>query len=171
MEGERVIVFHPFRLDCINEQLWRGEQRIPLRPKPFAILHYLAEHADTLVTKAALRAAVWGTTKVTEGVLKGYLRDLRQVLGDDAAAPRFIETVARRGYRFIAPLTTAPLAHRSRVQVQGSKTVPIPGPQRSTPGFVGREAELTQLQSWLAQALGGERRLIFVTGESGIGKT
>ena len=82
-----------------------GEQPLPLRPKPFAILRYLVAHADTLVTKADLRAAVWGKTQVAEGVLKGYLRDLRQVLGDDAAAPRFIETVARRGYRFIAPLT------------------------------------------------------------------
>src|SRR3954462_3944239 len=104
MEAERLIVFHPFRLDLRNEQLWLGEQQLPLRPKPFAILRSLVEHADTLVTKAELRAAVWGNTQVTEGVLKGYLRDLRQALGDDAAAPRFIETVARRGYRFIAPL-------------------------------------------------------------------
>src|SRR5262245_47574982 len=115
MDGERLIVFHPFRLDLQNERLWRGERQIPLRPKPFAILRYLVEHADTFVTKAELRTVVWGKTQVTEGVLKGYLRDLRQVLGDDAAAPRFIETVARRGYRFIAPLTIdAPLVSGSQ---------------------------------------------------------
>ena len=101
------LFFYPFRLDPRNERLWRGEQQIPLRPKPFAILRYLVEHADTLVTKAELRAAVWGNTQVDRGVLKGYLRDLRQVLGDDAAAPRFIETVARRGYRFIGKVASS----------------------------------------------------------------
>ncbi len=105
MESEVCLRFHPFRLDLTNERLWRGEQPVPLRPKPFAILRYLVAHADTLVPKADLLAAVWQHTHVAEGVLRGYIRDLRAVLGDDPAAPRFIETVERRGYRFIAPLT------------------------------------------------------------------
>src|SRR5262245_28373869 len=138
MDAERLILFQPFRLDPVNEQLWRGEQRIALRPKPFAILCYLVEHADHLVTKADLRAAVWGKTQVAEGVLKGYLRDLRRVLGDDAAAPRFIETVARRGYRFIAPVTTAP-------PMQGSEFTA----QSLGPAFLGREADLEQLHQGL----------------------
>src|SRR5712692_6466823 len=167
MESEQLIFFHPFRLDLPNERLWRGEQQLPLRPKPFAILRDLVEHADTLVTKADLQAAVWGKTQVAEGVLKGYLRDLRRVLGDDAAAPRFIETVTRRGYRFIAPLAPSPLPVSSfKFQVSSSTH-----PQLPTPRPVGREAELAQLHGWLEQARGGERQVVFVSGEAGIGKT
>jgi len=92
VESTACLLFHPFRLDLTNERLWRGEQLVPLRPKPFALLRYLVEHADHLVTKADLRAAVWGQTQAAEGVLKGYIRDLRRVLGEDPAAPRFIET-------------------------------------------------------------------------------
>ena len=63
---------------------------------------YLVEHPDRLVTKEELLQAVWPNTYVSEGLLSTYIRDLRAVLGDDPAAPRFIETVVRRGYRFIA---------------------------------------------------------------------
>ena len=134
MESEACLLFHPFHLDLINEQLWRGEQRIALRPKPFALLRYLVEHADTLVTKADLRAAVWGKTHVAEGVLRGYIRDLRQVLGDDPAVPRFIETVDRRGYRFIAPVTTAP-AVASRQSPVGGQHRMIPYCQLTSDGW------------------------------------
>ncbi len=172
MESEACILFHPFRLDPVNERLWRGEQPLPLRPKPFAILRYLVAHADTLVTKAELLAAVWQHTHVAEGVLRGYIRDLRAVLGDDPAAPRFIETVERRGYRFIAPLTPNSQPVSSfKFQVSSSKSKPAPSLQPLTPSIVGREAELEQLHGWLEQARGGERQIVFVTGEPGIGKT
>ena len=107
MTSEAIIHFPPFRLDCATEQLWQGTQQIPLRPKPFAVLRYLAQHPNRLVTKEELLKAVWPETCVSEGLLHTYIRDLRQALRDDPEAPRFIETVARRGYRFIASLTTA----------------------------------------------------------------
>lgn len=91
----------------MNEQLWWGSQLLPLRPKPFAVLSYLATHPHRLVTKEELLKAVWPDVRVSEGILHTYVRDLRQVLGEDSEAPRIIETVARRGYRFIAPLTTS----------------------------------------------------------------
>jgi DNA-binding winged helix-turn-helix (wHTH) protein len=102
--SEAVSPFPPFPLDCITEQLWRGSQVLPLRPKSFAVLHYLAEHPHRLVTKEELLKAVWLETYVSAGLLHAYIRDLRDLLGDDRQAPRCIETVARRGYRFIAPL-------------------------------------------------------------------
>src|SRR5207249_9929434 len=80
-------------------------------------------------------------------------------------------TVHRRGYRFIAPLTTAQPVQGSRFKVQGSTSEPVPSPQHPTPNLVGREAELGQLHRWLEKALAGERQLVFVTGEPGIGKT
>ena len=101
------IEFPPFRLDLTNQELWRGAERIPLRAKPFAVLAYLAANPTRLVLRAELVNAVWPDTRVGEAVLRGYVRELRALLGDDAAAPRFIETVARRGYRFVAPVASA----------------------------------------------------------------
>jgi DNA-binding winged helix-turn-helix (wHTH) protein len=169
MSVKAEIFFPPFRLDSQNEQLWREEQLIALRPKTFAILRSLAEHPGRLVKKDELVRAVWGEKRVSEEGLRDYLREIRQALGDDATAPRFVATVRGRGYRFLPAVTTAP--------VQGSK-FPVPsldaqpsarGAQHSV--LVGREAELAQMHGWLEQAVNGERQLIFVTGEPGIGKT
>ena len=77
---------------------------VELRPKAFGVLRYLAEHAGRLVTKEALLDAVWGQTLVSEATLTGCLREIRMALGDNARAPQFIETVHRRGYRFIAKI-------------------------------------------------------------------
>jgi DNA-binding winged helix-turn-helix (wHTH) protein/predicted ATPase len=161
MPAAALISFPPFWLDPVNKQLRRGTQPIALRPKPFAILQYLVERPGQLVTKEELLKAVWPDTCVSEGLLNTYIHDLRAVLGDDPAAPRFIETVVRRGYRFIAPLTTLPVAS-PRAQVQS----PAPAP-----ALVGRETELAQLYGWLERAVAGERQVVFVTGEPGIGKT
>jgi DNA-binding winged helix-turn-helix (wHTH) protein len=99
-------LFVRFRCDWGNECLWRGKQRVALTPKAFAVLRYLVEHSGQLVTKGELLNAVWPDVSVSEGVLKFCMREIRKALGNDAQAPRFIETLHRRGYRFIAPLTT-----------------------------------------------------------------
>jgi DNA-binding winged helix-turn-helix (wHTH) protein len=78
------IVFPPFRLDPVNEQLWRENHLVPLGPKTFAVLRFLVEHAGRLVTKEELLKGVWPDTRVSEGILKGHIRDLRDVLGDDS---------------------------------------------------------------------------------------
>ena len=84
-----------------NECLWQGPQAIPLRPKAFAVLKLLVEHSGQLVTKRQLLETVWPATFVSDAVLKASIRQLREVMGDDAASPRYIETAHRRGYRFI----------------------------------------------------------------------
>jgi DNA-binding winged helix-turn-helix (wHTH) protein/predicted ATPase len=172
MPAATYLCFGSYRLDLENECLWRGTQVVPLRPKPFAVLRYLVEHAGRLVAKAELLHAVWPETVVSTEVLKGYIHDLRTVLGEEAEAPRFIETVARRGYRFIAPLTTsAPPVSSSTFQVSSLAASPAPSSPPRASLIVGREAELRQLQSWFEQALGGKRQVVCVTGEAGIGKT
>src|SRR5262245_28906593 len=108
---DRQFVFPPFRLDPVNEQLWQGEDLVPLRPTLFAVLRHLVEHAGRLVPREELRKAVWPATVVSESVLRGTIRELREVLGDDAIAARFVETVPHRGYRFVAPLTAAHADH------------------------------------------------------------
>ena len=94
--------FGPFRLDRVNECLWQGKQAIALKPKAFAVLRYLVEHPGRLVSKNELLDAVWSDAVVSEGVLKFCVREIRKALGDNARSPRFIETLHRRGYRFIA---------------------------------------------------------------------
>jgi DNA-binding winged helix-turn-helix (wHTH) protein len=97
--------FADFRLDPTNARLWQGAQVIALTPKVFDVLHYLVTHADRLVTKDALLDAVWPETAVSDGVVRMAIGDLRRALGDTAQAPRYIATVQRRGYRFVAPVT------------------------------------------------------------------
>jgi predicted ATPase/DNA-binding winged helix-turn-helix (wHTH) protein len=169
--------FGPFRLDPAPPSLWRGDQLLPLPPKPLAVLAYLVGHAGHVVTKEALLEAVWPDTVVTEGVLKTCLGQIRQALGDQAKSPKYIATVHRRGYRFIASVAVA----------EGFQTTDIALPARSpafevqsqctmsvshTPALmVGRESELARLHQWWARALKGERQVVVVTGEAGIGKT
>ncbi|HXG22771.1 MAG TPA: winged helix-turn-helix domain-containing protein [Methylomirabilota bacterium] len=120
--------FPPYRLDIANEQLWREEQLIALRPKTFAILRYLVAHPNRLVTKEELLHAVWGDTLVSEEGLRDYLREIRHALGDDAEAPQFIETVRGRGYRFLPTITTQPVSS-SRFQVPSFTSSLVPSPQ------------------------------------------
>ena len=101
-------LFAPFRLDVSSEQLWREEEAIPLRPKTFAVLRYLVEHAGQLVTKDELLDTVWAGTIVSDTVLKSCIRELREALGDDVQTPQYIATAHRRGYRFIGQLSTLP---------------------------------------------------------------
>jgi DNA-binding winged helix-turn-helix (wHTH) protein/tetratricopeptide (TPR) repeat protein len=88
----------------------RDGEVVKLAPQPFRILTLLIDRAGTLVTRAALRDAVWGTETVVdfEHGLNTCIRQIRHALGDDAEVPRFIETVPRLGYRFIAPVTSLP---------------------------------------------------------------
>ncbi|MBI3301580.1 MAG: AAA family ATPase, partial [Deltaproteobacteria bacterium] len=171
------LVFPPFRLDLANECLWCGEERISLRGKTFAVLRCLLEHPGQLVTKEALLNAVWPDTYVGESALTICIRELRQALGDNPKTPQFIETVHRRGYRFIAPLTTTQPVVSSQYPVVSRKQSENSPPQLATDNWqlttplVGRDAELAQLHTWLSKALQGERQIIFVTGEPGIGKT
>jgi len=97
-----MIEFPPYRLDLRAERLWRGSQPIELRPKTWALLRYEAEHPDVLVSKEELVRAVWGPIAVSDDALTRTVAELRRRLGDDAHTPRVIETVHRRGFRFIA---------------------------------------------------------------------
>jgi DNA-binding winged helix-turn-helix (wHTH) protein/predicted ATPase len=165
MGNEKRIVFDPFCLDLANQQLWRGSQAIKLRPKAFAVLDHLIERPGQLVTKDDLLDAVWPGTFVGDAVLKVTIRQIRDALDDDPKAPRFIETAHRRGYRFIGQINEAGLP---LTQAPTAGSVPLP---LFSQKVVGREEALSRMYGWLAKSLGGERQILFVTGEAGIGKT
>ncbi|HJW94214.1 MAG TPA: winged helix-turn-helix domain-containing protein [Thermoanaerobaculia bacterium] len=96
--------FGPFTLDARSEVLLRGAERVPLQPQPMKVLLVLASRRGELVTRKELQSAVWsdGTFVDFEQGLNWCIKRIREVLGDDANQPRFIETVPRKGYRFIA---------------------------------------------------------------------
>lgn len=156
----------PLRVDPGNVCVWRGAEASQLTPKAFAVLWYLVEHPGRVITKDELFQAVWPGTVVSDGALTVCMSELRKALGDTAQAPQFIETVHRLGYRFIGPITPADASETT--VVAPLPPVPIAQPP---PVLVGRQAALTQLHTWLAQARSGVRQVVFVTGEPGIGKT
>jgi DNA-binding winged helix-turn-helix (wHTH) protein len=108
MPAQPLLRFGTYRLEGTSGQLWRHTRVVHLPPKAAAALWCLATQAGQVVTRAALLDTVWVGTVVSDAELTVCIRELRRVLGDDPQRPRYIETVHRRGYRFIAPVTTAP---------------------------------------------------------------
>jgi len=117
-----------------------------------------------LLTTNALLDDVWGHQYVTDSVLRTAISELRTVLEDDARKPRFIETVSRRGYRFIAN------AGASSSLPETTKSSCFAGTRSSASILIGRSKELDRLRSaW--QTAAGERRIVWIAGEAGVGKT
>ena len=151
--------FGPYRLEPGNALLLRDDARLELPPKAFAVLCHLALRPGQLVSKEELLDAVWGRRFVSESVIKTAVNAIREVLEDDARAPRYVETVARRGYRFVA---AAP----------GPQVDAVSPPAETAPGLlVGRDAPLAQLAAALDHAWAGRPTLALVGGEAGVGKT
>jgi len=158
--SKRQLFFSPFRLDCVNAQLWRDDEEIGLRRKTFDVLLYLVNHPGQLVTTQTLLDVVWPEVTVSDSMPAVCVKELRKALGDEA---RLIETVHGRGYRFIAKVTSgapASAAQKPPAAATGPKLI-----------MVGREDELAQMQSSYSHVLEGQRRVIFIAGEAGIGKT
>jgi DNA-binding winged helix-turn-helix (wHTH) protein/predicted ATPase len=154
-----------WRVDWANECLWHGSVMVRLPPKVFGVLRLLVAQAGQLVTKDTLLESLWPEAVVSEAVLTTCVAELRKALGETAQAPRFIQTVHRRGYRFIGQLPS--------VAASASSPSPVrpPRPADDRPLLVGRERELTVLHESLERVWQGTRQIVFLTGEPGLGKT
>jgi len=117
-----VIRFGVFDVDLHTGQLHKAGVRVKLQEQPFQILAALLEHPGAVVTRAELRQRLWPADTFVDFdlSLNGALKKLRFALGDDATNPLFIETIPRRGYRFIASVTSVP-----RDFVKKSEPVPV----------------------------------------------
>jgi len=106
MDAQRLLRFESFELDVRSRELRKGKQRIRLQEQPFEILRLMLERPGDVVTREELAHHLWpkGTFVDFEHSLNAAVKRLRAALGDDADNPRFVETLPRRGYRFIAPL-------------------------------------------------------------------
>lgn len=152
----RSVHFPPFRIDFEEQYLYRDEHPVPLRGKTWDVLAYLALHSNRVVTKQELLDAVWPSISVTEVTLSTSISEIRRALGDKARNPKYLATIHGRGFRFTAPEPGSPAPN-----VEAPAMLP----------FVGREAEVAALGSWLRASSAGQRIVGFVHGEAGIGKT
>jgi DNA-binding winged helix-turn-helix (wHTH) protein/tetratricopeptide (TPR) repeat protein len=172
--------FGPFELDVRAGELHIDGQRVRLQNQPLQLLVLLLERAGEVVTQDAIRARLWANDTVVEFELSigTAIRKLRHALGDDASMPRYIETLPRRGYRWLVPVTWAEA--RTTGELEGGRAgvsamergAAASEPAASAHGhLVGRADSLDVLRDCLGRALRHERQLVFITGEPGIGKT
>ena len=170
MPDKRLFHFDPYQLDVQERQLLRGAQVIPLPPKLFDLLTVLVRHGGHLLDKQALLDEVWTDVAVEEGSLTRGISALRQALGSAPDGKAYIETVAKRGYRFRADVRQTGAATAVSPPAHG---VPAPPSLLHQPqvSFVGRDTEISQLQEVWQHAVSGQRQLLLIAGEAGIGKT
>ena len=155
--------FGPFKLETSPDCLSRGEEEIPLRPKALSVLAYLARRSGRMVSKNELHEQIWGTAQVSDAQLRVIVREIRAALDDDAKDPCYLETVPRRGYRFRVGRDMSSGLERN--------AEPHVAAHDQSRQIFGRQKELEYLLNRYLRAAKGERQLVFVGGEPGIGKT
>ncbi len=140
-------------------QLRRGGALLRLGPRPLAVLLHLIENRARLVTTAELKRTLWPDRIVVEdGSVRQCVLEVRRVLDDREREPPWIETTRGLGYRFAGAL-------------EQSADIVAPAQPCRRPDFLDRDAELARVRSVLQGGLRGERRLVFLHGPPGIGKT
>lgn len=132
------ISFGPFELDCDNRELRKGGEPVKLPPQQLSVLLILAQRAGQIVSRDEIQERIWGrdTHVDFDRSINFSINQIRTALGDDAGKPRFIETVPRRGYRFIANIES-----NGKVEPAGSDSVAVGTPPRA----IENEKPLTRL--------------------------
>ena len=158
--------FGVFELDPINGELRKRGLKLRLPDQSLQILAALLQRPGEIVTRNEIQKRLWpeGTYVDYENAINGAVRKLRVALGDTAERTRFIETLARRGYRFIASVSPS----------DGTTTVKASEPEKYTAPsirLIGREQERTELLHLLDGAMEGHGSMVLISGEPGIGKT
>lgn len=137
--------FHDFVYDADAGELIRGDQVVRLAPQPARALTLLLERAGTLVSRELLRDRLWSATVVEfDQGLNFCIREVRSALGDRAAAPRFVETLPRRGYRFMAPVEVVPSADPRTDTVDPGPAPPAPAELNSRATDAGEPRRTTR---------------------------
>jgi DNA-binding winged helix-turn-helix (wHTH) protein len=106
-QPSRVIRFGAFELDAAKGELRKAGVSLKIHPQPFRVLLLLAEHPGQTITREEIQRSLWGENTFVdfERGINFCINQIRVALGDDAEQPRYVETLPRRGYRFVAPVT------------------------------------------------------------------
>jgi len=139
-------LFGPFRLDVGEQRLWKGNNELKLRRKPFAILRFLTENPLRLATQGEVVEAVWGKIAMSESLLRTHVSELRRLLGDGV-----IETVVGRGYRFLLDVQV------EKQVVSPSKAVEV---RALAADLIGRSKEMDALRQVFETALNQKRQIV-----------
>ena len=158
-ESAPVYSIGPFRLDLASHALTRVGVPEPLGPRAVAVLAAIVARAPAPVPKATIIGEAWPGLVVEDNNLTVQIAAIRRTLAQIPGGDRWVETIARRGYRFIGPVI--PLTESAAPAEQALGNVPL-----ALTSFVGRERELVELKSLLAK-----NRLLSLVGPGGIGKT
>ena len=112
VESPSRVTFGLFEADLQSGELWKAGKRIKIQSQPFKVLSILLEHPNEIVSREELQLRLWGKDTIVDfdHSLGTAINKIREALGDSAENPRFVETLARRGYRFIAPVSRPPMA-------------------------------------------------------------
>ena len=158
----RIYRFGAFALDVRTGELTNAGRRIPLREQPLQLLLALLEQPGELITREELTSRLWpaGTFVDFDHGLNKAMNHLREALSDSADHPQFIETLPRKGYRFVAPVTqdsqefepAAPSASRGRSRLR-SRLADADGSRRRH-----RQSRLVPRSAWLTSWLAGRWR-------------
>jgi DNA-binding winged helix-turn-helix (wHTH) protein len=143
-----MVSFGPFTFDAANGLLRRAGSEVPLPPRVLGVLAYLVARPGQVVPRQDLIDAIWKDAFVTDTSLAEAVSSLRQALGDDPQQPVYIQTLHRRGYRFVAPLSPAPAVTGSRAPAGHPRE---PGAEVLHPG--APSAETTPVAPSIAAAL------------------
>ena len=135
--------FAPFTLDLATWTLWRGDVRVPLTHKAAELLGVLVARGGHVVSREALLTAVWPNTHVHPDNVKVLIGEIRRALGDDPVRPKFIRSLVKRGYIFIAPVVD---------------DAAVASDSRNAPIFVGRSDDMERLLTALNDASTGIAR-------------
>jgi len=145
VDSSQIVRFGAFEVDLHSGELRRSGLKLKLTGQPFQVLVILLEHAGKVVTREELQKRLWPETFVdVDHNLNTAINRIREVLGDSAENPRFVETLPRRGYRFILPLNGAHSAAMSSSAAVGAESVAAATARRYESAAVQREGRQTR---------------------------
>ena len=193
-QSSQSLKFGPYRVDRDQRLLFRGSEIIPLAPRLYDTLWALVEKGGRIVDKEDLLRRVWQDAFVEEGSLARNVSTLRKILGESPRDQKYIVTVPKRGYRFAATVTACRASDQRQDGAdpiwsgpasaenscgEGNGAIPFSTghllselrAQKIAPNFVGRHLEMKQLEGHFENMLGGGGKLVFLTGEAGMGKS
>jgi DNA-binding winged helix-turn-helix (wHTH) protein/Tfp pilus assembly protein PilF len=149
--------FGPFRLDTAAYRLSNNDTVIPAPPKVLDLLRLLVSQPAALVTKDAILAELWPDVAVTDNAITQVVSELRQALGDDAGAPTYVQTVPRRGYRFVGPVEVIAAAEAPVPRANGHRrrTIAVSDFQN-----VNNDADVAWLASGIAETVSNDLRAL-----------